>query len=155
MAAKTYFSRSDISISVVVDGKGLHLSFIPVSGGGSVYTTKDDKIQDAIEKHHNFGKLFNVRFEQKTEKVEKKAKVKMNNAETGTVSDKGDDGANGDLAVNGEVGEAGDKTTITVSCPDDAKDYLADRFGISRTSMKTVKAIKSIAESQNIEFVGI
>lgn len=150
MATKTYYSKSDISISVLVNGKGLHLSFIPVSGGGSVYTVEDEKIQCAIEKHHNFGKLFKLRSEQKVEKVEKKLKGKTAKADVETDaegSSEGNDGA--------ETPENDGKSQITISCPDDAKDYLADKFGISRTAMKTVKAIKAIAESKNIEFIGI
>lgn len=153
MATKTYHSKSDISISVLVNGKGLHLSFTPVSGGGSIYTVEDEKIQCAIEKHHNFGKLFKLRSEQKVEKVEKKVKGKIAKAEDGAGAESGSEGTEG--IGRSEVPESDGKSQITVSCPDDAKDYLADKFGISRTSMKTVKAIKAIAESKNIEFIGI
>lgn len=150
MATKTYYSKSDISISVLVNGKGLHLSFIPVSGGGSVYTVEDEKIQCAIEKHHNFGKLFKLRSEQIVEKVEKKLKGKTAKAEVETGAEGSSEGNDG-AETPGNDG----KSQITISCPDDAKDYLADKFGISRTAMKTVKAIKAIAESKNIEFIGI
>lgn len=147
MATKTYYSRSDISISVLINGKGAHVSFTPVSGGGSVFTTEDEKIQTAVEKHHNFGKLFNLRPENVVKKpAEKKDKVGKTGEKPGSA-----EGSN----IEGNGSGSDGKTTITVLCPDDAKDYLADTFGVSRTTMKTVKAIKAIAESKNIEFSGI
>lgn len=151
METKTYYSKSDISISVLVGGKSVHLSFTPTSGGGSIFITSDKNIQNAIEKHHNFGRLFKLRQEEFSEKpAEKKKKGKVNES---TVDETGADKDNNE---DGETGAGDDtKTVITVTCPDDAKDYLADTFGVSRTTMKTVKSIKAIAESKNIEFSGI
>ena len=45
--------------------------------------------------------------------------------------------------------------TIVVSDPDAAKAYLAEHFGISRTKIKSVKAIKEAAAANNIVFEGI
>jgi predicted DsbA family dithiol-disulfide isomerase len=36
-----------------------------------------------------------------------------------------------------------------------AKDYLADKFGISRTSMRSTKAILEQAAAHGIEFEGL
>lgn len=152
MATKTYYSRSDISISVLVDKKSVHLSFTPVTGSGSVFMTTDERIQNAIEKHHNFGRLFKLRQDEPQEEPsgKKGGKSKAKGLKDGIDSGNDTDTVNDDDSFYGDG-----KTVITVSCPDDAKDYLADKFGISRTSMKNVKAIKAIAESKNIEFSGI
>ena len=45
--------------------------------------------------------------------------------------------------------------TIVVSDPDAAKAYLAEHFGISRTKIKSVKAIKEAAAANGIVFEGI
>lgn len=44
---------------------------------------------------------------------------------------------------------------VNVSCLDDAKDYLSEKFGESRTKMRTSKAIIELGEAHNIKFVGI
>ena len=44
---------------------------------------------------------------------------------------------------------------IVISDPDAAKAYLSEKFGISRTKMKTIKAIKDEAMAHNIEFEGL
>lgn len=134
MATKTYQSKSDISISILMGNKSAHVSFSPITGTGSIFTTDNTQLQEAIEKHHNFGKLFTLREEVK-EKPKKEKKV-----------------------ANTEVEEAGGdngKIIVEVSCPEDAKEYLADKFEVSRTSLKSVKAIREIAAANNIEFVGI
>ena len=45
--------------------------------------------------------------------------------------------------------------TIVVSDPDSAKAYLAEHFGISRTMIKSIKAIKEAATANGIIFEGI
>lgn len=135
MATKTYQSRSDISISVLMGNKSVHVSFFPITGTGSIFTTDNAQLQTAIEKHHNFGNLFTLREEVKTEKPKKEKK----SANT----------------ESGEDGADNDKMIVEVSCPEDAKEYLADKFEVSRTSLKSVKAIKEIAAANNVEFVGI
>lgn len=45
--------------------------------------------------------------------------------------------------------------TIVVSDPDAAKAFLAEHFGISRTKIKSVKAIKEAAAANGIVFEGI
>lgn len=45
--------------------------------------------------------------------------------------------------------------TIVVSDPDAAKAYLAEHFGISRTKLKSIKAIKGAATTNGIVFEGI
>lgn len=53
-----------------------------------------------------------------------------------------------------EAEENGFKT-IVVSDPDAAKAYLAEHFGISRTKIKTLKAINAAAAANGIVFEGL
>lgn len=140
MATKTYQSKSDISISVLMEDKSTHVSFSPITGTGSIFTTDNVKLQAAIEKHHNFGKLFTLREETRVEKVKKERK--SGGVEKVCIDEKDIDNGN-------------EMTVVEVSCPEDAKEYLADKFEVSRTSMKSVKAIKDIAAVHHIEFAGI
>jgi len=43
--------------------------------------------------------------------------------------------------------------TVRVTCNDDAKDYLADKFGVSRSKMRTRVQIDGVAKEHGIEFV--
>lgn len=109
-------------------------------------------------------------------KQEKKAEEKPADnptpVEDTTVTDKGDN-ENADANENGENNEqngeaptegAETKTDtdadatlkqVTVSDLAAAKDYLADKFGISRTTLRSKKAIVEQAAANGIEFVGL
>ena len=126
---KTYKSGSDISISVQLAGKkSLHISFTPSSDGTSTYTTKDASVQAAIEKHYRFGKLFRLA------SVEDERKPKEKPVQATSV-----------------------KKNEEISVPDlsVAKDILADRFGISRTLLRTKDAIMEHAAAHGVVFTGI
>lgn len=126
---KTYKSGSDISINVILsDKKNLHISFTPSSDGTSTYTTKDASVQAAIEKHYRFGKLFRL------ERVEDERKPKEKPVQAAPV-----------------------KNNEEISVPDlsVAKDILADRFGISRTLLRTKDAIIEHAAAHGVVFTGI
>lgn len=126
---KTYKSGSDISINVILsDKKNLHISFTPSSDGTSTYTTKDAGVQAAIEKHYRFGKLFRL------ERVEEERKPKEKPVQSSPV-----------------------KKNEEISVPDlsVAKDILADRFGISRTLLRTKDAIMEHAAAHGVVFTGI
>lgn len=126
---KTYKSGSDISINVILsDNKNLHISFTPSSDGTSTYTTKDASVQAAIEKHYRFGKLFRLA------RVEDERKPKEKPVQAAPV-----------------------KKNEEISVPDlsVAKDILADRFGISRTLLRTKDAIMEHAAAHGVVFTGI
>lgn len=126
---KTYKSGSDISINVILsDKKNLHISFTPSSDGTSTYTTKDASVQAAIEKHYRFGKLFRLA------SVEDERKPKEKPVQAAPV-----------------------KKNEEISVPDlsVAKDILADRFGISRTLLRTKDAIMEHAAAHGVVFTGI
>lgn len=108
----------------------------------------------------------------KEEKAEEKPADNPTPAEDTTVTDNGDN-ENADANENGENNEqngeapteGGETETdtdadatlkqVTVSDLAAAKDYLADKFGISRTTLRSKKAIVEQAAANGIEFVGL
>lgn len=133
MTKKKYRAGTDLSISVLLEnGNSLRVKFSPISNGKSVYTTEDKEIQNAIEKHHLFGDLIIV--ESETEIVTPDVNSEEEPAE--------------------EVKDT-EHTVIKVDSPDDAKDYLAEKFGISRTKMRSIESIQRIALEHNIVFEGL
>lgn len=123
----TSTGKSQISLNVPLGGNAyVHITFTSMTDGSSVYYTDDEELQAALEKHPKYGILF----EGKTISAPKTVAVK----EEAPVS---------------KVQE------IPVNCEDDAKDYLADKFNISRTKMRSTKQILDIAKEHNIEFKGL
>ena len=61
MTIKTYKANTNVSINVVLPSKkNLHITFVPLSDGSSVFTTNDEMLQKSIESHYKFGKLFKL-----------------------------------------------------------------------------------------------
>ena len=79
------------------------------------------------------------------------ATVAVSDSEQATAEEAEDTPAGEDEA---EAEDNGLKT-IVVSDPDAAKAYLAEHFGISRTKIKSLKAIKEAAAANGIVFEGI
>jgi hypothetical protein len=125
---KIYKSGTSIAINVVLkDGKNVHVAFMPLSNGSSRFVTDDEDLQYAIEHHHNYGKLFKF---------------------GGVVEEKV-------AAPVKEVVKEAKVKEIHVSDIASAKDYLSDHFGISRTQMRTTKAIMDFAAANGVKFVGL
>lgn len=132
---KHYISDSHIAINVTLDGgESVHLSFIALSNGGSVFSTDNEELQNAIERHYRFGDLFTL------DHIEEP----KNTSET----------ANEEYTSVKES-EDGNIQKITVNDLGEAKNYLADTLGISRTSLRSLKTILEVAKANNIEFVGL
>lgn len=53
------------------------------------------------------------------------------------------------------VKDAPELEKVEVSCLDDAKEYLAEHFGVNRLKLKNKQAIVAQATENKIEFVGI
>jgi len=104
----------------------MHVAFSPMTGGGSVYYTDNEVVQRALEAHPKYGRLYKG--------SEVVAKKKADPAPAATKSS---------------------TKTIKVSCWEDAKDYLSETFGVSRTKLRTPKAIKETAASKGITFDGV
>ena len=124
---KRYKSSAHLAINIVMEsGVNVHLSFKPLTGGGSYYITDDEKMQEAIERHRSYNVLF---VGQEVVELPKAAPVAKE--------------------------EPKGPKQITVSSLDDAKDYMAERFGYSRTKLRSKAAILAAGEEHGIEFIGI
>ena len=132
---KHYISDSHIAINVTLDGgESMHLSFIALSNGGSVFSTDSVELQNAIERHYRFGDLFTL------DHIEEP----KNTSET----------ANEEY-TSVEESEDGNTQKVTVNDLGEAKNYLVDTLGISRTSLRSLKTILEVAKANNIEFEGL
>ena len=177
---KTYKANTNVSINVVLASKkNLHITFSPLSNGNSTFTTDNEEIMNAIERHYNFGKLFRLHSTQgESKKKAPKAiegtapkaiegtapKVDEKNDET-TVQDgadlqpnEGEAPAEDNATEGADNNEEGAEQTlkkVKVSDLAAAKDYLADTFGISRTALRSMKAITEQAAAHGIEFEGL
>lgn len=132
---KHYISDSHIAINVTLDGgESMHLSFIALSNGGSIFSTDSEELQNAIERHYRFGDLFTLDHIE-----EPKNTSEIANDEYTSVKES----------------EEGNIQKITVNDLGEAKNYLADTLGISRTSLRSLKTILEVAKANNIEFEGL
>lgn len=130
-----FISKSQVAINVVLPGgTNVHVSFLEMTGGGGVYYTDNANMANALRQHHKYGKLF-----KEVEVVEKPVAKKKAPA-----AKQAEDGTTQDQAENG-IKEMEFKNV------EDAKDYLAERFGISRSKMKTRGAIEQVAKAEGIK----
>lgn len=134
MARKHYLSDSSIAVNVQLEsGSNMHIAFVPLTRGGSYYITDKVEVQKALERHYRFGDLFTLDHVDE-DKAEEQAMVEED------VQDK----------TEGE-----DTTTIKVHDLGEAKDYLAEHYGVSRTSLRTKKSILDAAQAQGVSFEGL
>lgn len=132
---KHYISDSHIAINVTLDGgESMHLSFIALSNGGSVFSTDSEELQNAIERHYRFGDLFTLNHIKELKNTSETAKEEYTSV---------------------KENEDGNIQKITVNDLGEAKNYLADTLGISRTSLRSLKTILEVAKANNIEFEGL
>lgn len=57
--------------------------------------------------------------------------------------------------TQGTEDEQPNLTKVNVTDFEDARDYLSDKFGISRSKIRSQKAVKEVAEANGIVFVGL
>lgn len=125
---KKYIAKSHVAINVVLpSGKSHHVSFLPLTGGGSMFITDSEALQKALEAHRKFGKLFKIDISYKDE-PEQTEEPQEQDAEV--------------VAVK----------KVEVASLDDAKNYLVDNFDISRTKLRSKKQIEDAAAANGIEF---
>lgn len=129
---KTYQAGSDLAFNIMADGKPRRIVFEPQSHGTSVYSTRDTKEQKGIESHRWFKEKFWI-LESVDEKMEAEAKKK----------------------ASSKTKKADEQNTHLVDDIVDAKDYLADTFGISRSKMKTKEDVLAIAKEKNVVLEGL
>ena len=127
---KRYISATVVSLNVIVSGKyKRHICFDAAACSGSSYTTDDEAEQEAIESHPKFGHIFKLDpyYLPPVKEEEKEAEEEV---ET-TIAE------------------------VAVSSLSEARDYLAENFGVARTKMRSRESIISTAGANNVHFIGI
>ncbi len=132
---KKYQAGTDLSFSVMVGNERVRVVFEGKTMGCSIYGTRDEKLQKAIESHYWFkDKFFLVEaVDEKKEAAEAKKRA----------------------AVKTKKKAAEEKKTHIVTDFEDARDYLAETFGVSRSKLKTKEDILSIAKEKGVELEGL
>lgn len=132
---KKYQAGTDLAFSVMVGNERMRINFEGKTMGCSVYMTRDPKVQKAVESHYWFkDKFFLVEtVDEKKEAAEVKKKA--------------------DAKTKKNV--ADEKKTHSVTDVEDAKDYLAEAFGVSRSKMKTKEDILAIAKEKGVKLEGL
>ena len=131
---KKYQAGSDLAFSVMVGNERMRIVFEGKTMGSSIYMTRDPKVQKAIESHYWFkDKFFLVEtVDEKKEAAEAKK-----------------------AAAKTKKKVADEKKTHVVTDFEDAKDYLAETYGVSRSKMKTKEDILEIAKEKGVELEGL
>ena len=124
---KRYIASTVLSVNVMIGGQyKRHICFNAAACSGSYYVTSDEEEQEALEKHSMFGKVFKL---------------------AGIVEEP--------EQPECDCGCKQEKAVVNVSSLTEAKDYLVEKFEISRTKLRTKEAIVKMAEQYGVEFVGI
>lgn len=128
---KKYKAKSCLSITVSLpQGGTTHIKFSPHTGNGSVLYTDDEALQIGLERHPKFGRLFKLDV------------IPSSINEPDTTEELSDDNKQ-DITIR----------SVEMSCNDDAKDFVADRFGISRSKLRTRPQIEKAAQEHGIKIV--
>ena len=125
---KTYISSTEISINVKVCGAHVHITFVPHTLGGSSFTTADTNLQQAMEKHRHFGCRFKL-------------------------VDKGYTTTQVDNPETTHVEEHKKPETRSFVSLNDAKEYCAQTFGVSRTQLRTRAQITDAAAANGLNII--
>ena len=130
-----YQSGTDLAFSVMVGDERMRIVFEGKTMGNSVYMTRDPNVQKAIESHYWFNDKFFLAesIDEKKEAAEEKKKA----------------------AAKTKKKVADEKKTHVVTDIEDAKDYLAETYGVSRSKMKTKEDILAIAKEKGVELEGL
>ena len=130
-----YQAGTDLAFSVMVGDERMRIVFGGKTMGNSVYMTRDPKVQKAIESHYWFKDKFFLAesIDEKKEAAEAKKKA----------------------AAKAKKKVSDEKKTHIVADIEDAKDYLAETYGVSRSKMKTKEDILAIAKEKGVELEGL
>ena len=130
-----YQAGTDLAFSVMVGDERMRIVFEGKTMGNSVYMTRDPNVQKAIESHYWFNDKFFLAesIDEKKEAAEEKKKA----------------------AAKTKKKVADEKKTHVVADFEDAKDYLAETYGVSRSKMKTKEDILAIAKEKGVELEGL
>lgn len=132
---KKYQAGTDLSFSVMVGNERVRVVFEGKTMGCSIYGTRDEKLQKAIESHYWFKDKFFLKeaVDEKKEAAEAKKRA----------------------AAKTKKKAAEEKKTHIVTDFEYARDYLAETFGVSRSKLKTKEDILSIAKEKGVKLEGL
>lgn len=130
---KKYTARSILSFNIQSGKFTRRISFMPLTNDTSYFVTESKTTQDAIESHAFF----------------KKGLIKVSALEDAVLQAK---------IVEETKAEAEDVKEkklkeIVVGGQSDAVDYLTEQFGVSRSKLRSQKAIADVAASYGVVFV--
>ena len=126
---KIYKANTHVALNVILpNGKNTHVSFMGHSDGSSTLITTSEALQCGLEHHVHFGRLFYL------DRVvaDEEAKVERIPSSVGTTL-----------------------REVSVSDLSDAKDYLAEQYGVSRTLLRSKSAIIEHGRVHGVVFTGI
>lgn len=134
---KEYRAKSHVSLNITLpNGKSTHVSFEALTGGGSIYVTENAMIQQGLEGHPKFGRMFKLVGASNVERPPVKSEANARKTETPTTPQP----------------EQSNEKVVDVASLDDAKAYLVDNFGISRTKLRSKKQIEEAAAANGVVF---
>ena len=125
-----YISKTHVCLNVVTpSGANVHVSFTERTGDGSVYYTNDPELIVALESHPRYGRLF--------------------------IKDESFLSVKAPVSVKSEPAAVPEKKAVTkeFSNNEDAKDYFAEKFGVSRSKLRTRAAIDEAAKSFGVTVI--
>ena len=144
---KTYISSTEVSFNVRVGDGWQHVSFVPLTLGGSYLTTSDTGLQEAIEQHRFFGSLVLLKKEEHDSPA-----VTVAHQPSGSLAASGSLSSSEASAVS--VSPQSPSPTISRNTSPrplvfgslaDAKEWIASEYGISRTLLRTRGQMETVA----------
>lgn len=131
---KVYIANTDVAFTINYGDKRKRISFTSKSGNeGSVFFTSDELVQKGIEVHPWYNDKVMLREEVDEEKLAAEAAAKKEE----------------------QKAKAEEALVHHVDSPNEAKDYLADKFGISRSKMRSVSSIIQVAKECGVILEGL
>ena len=150
---KTYHAKSELCINVRMDGGYRHVAFTPHTMGGSLLITDDLKLQQGIEQHRFFGTLISVTASTASQSPSSdsgdgKASY-LSQPSALSVSDGSVECVPSGFSVS-DGSAVANPQTLTFSSISEAKDYVADQWGISRSQLRRIEQIKRTALAHGV-----
>lgn len=119
---KAFKASTLLSFGVTLsDRSRVRIEFNPLTEGGTVFYTDDSELVKALERHPYFGELFE--------------------------KDDTPEGVSSEVSTEPENVSipSGGSTPLSFANEEDAKEYIANKYGVSRTRLKTRASIERAA----------
>ena len=140
--SKTYASGTLLCFNVKKEGstKHTHVSFTPLTLRGSMLTTDDKALQDAIERHRLF----------REGKIRIASEIPIEERQLVAFGAGEEVSQYGDTTFGPVVEEEKKPVTMEFASVVEGKDYMADTYGVSRTKLRTRADIEKAAKDNGI-----